>query len=32
VGREDGTDLGQLVVDIQGAETTHPLVGVIDDF
>ena len=31
MGREDGTNLWQLVVDIQGTESTHPLIGVIDD-
>ena len=31
MGRKDGTDLGQLIVDIECAQTAHPLVGVIDD-
>ena len=30
MSREDGTDLRQFVVDIEGTKTTHPLVGVID--
>ena len=30
MSREDGTNLRQLIVDIQSAKTAHPLVGVID--
>ena len=32
MGREDRTDLGQLVVDIKGTQTAHPLIGVVDGF
>ena len=31
MGRKDGTDLGQLVVDIECTQSAHPLISMIDD-
>ena len=31
MGGEDGADLGQFIVDVEGTKTAHPLIGMIDD-